>query len=90
MWLTARPDSQATFVTDTMAVRWRPVAKDGFDLPASEQTPRLARQAFSLGETYDFDYTPTRAGPLRLEVRTGGINPAAPHRLLSRVPIRVE
>ena len=90
MWLTPRPDSQATFVTDTMAVRWRPVAKDGFDLPASEQTPRLARQAFSLGETYDFEYTPTRAGTLRLEVRTGGINAAALHRLLSRVPIRVE
>jgi FtsP/CotA-like multicopper oxidase with cupredoxin domain len=90
MWLTARPDSQATLVTDTMAVHWRPVAKDGFDLPASQQTPRLARQAFSLGETYDFEYTPPRAGTLRLEVRGGGINAGAPHRLLLRVPVRVE
>jgi manganese oxidase len=90
MWLTARPDSEAALVTDTMTVHWRAIAKDGFDLPASERTPRLARQVFSLGETYDFEYTPTRAGILRLEVRGGGINQAARHRLLSRVPIRVE
>jgi manganese oxidase len=80
--LTARPDSALTGAQDTMIVSWRPLAKDGFDLPAAMQAPRPARQIVSMGETYDFEYTPQRTGPLRLEVRTG--------HLLVRVPIRVD
>ena len=81
-YLTARPDSALIGVKDTMVVNWRPVAKDGFDLPRAMQEPRPARQIVSMGETYDFEYTPERTGTLRLEVRTS--------RLLVRVPIRVE
>jgi FtsP/CotA-like multicopper oxidase with cupredoxin domain len=90
IWFTARPDSEARIATDTMVVRWRPIAKDGFDLPPSERTPRPARQPLGIGETYDFEYTPTRAGTLRLEVRAGGLEKAGSHALLVRVPIRVE
>jgi len=90
MWVTARPDSESRIVTDTMVVRWRPIAKDGFNLPASERTLRPARQPLGIGETYDFEYTPTRAGTLRLEVRAGGLEKAGGHTLLVRVPIRVE
>jgi manganese oxidase len=80
--LTARPDTTLTGGKDTMIVNWRPVAKDGFDLPRAMQALRPARQVISMGETYDFEYMPQRSGTLRLEVRTS--------QLLVRVPIRVE
>ena len=80
--LTARPDSTLIGAKDTMIVNWRPVAKDGFDLPSGMQVPRPARQMISMGETYDFEYTPQHTGTLRLEVRTG--------QLVIRVPIRVD
>lgn len=95
--LTERPDSAVAIVVDTKLVRWQPVAKDGFDLPAAEQTPTPARAVVSTGETYDFDYTPQRPGPMQLEVRStsGEIrlevkSNKPPHRLYIRVPIRVE
>lgn len=92
VWLTARPDSSFTNVADTMVVRWRPIAKDGADLPVAARVERLARQIVSMGETYDFEYTPVRRGTLRLEIRALNLPPgfSAPGRLLVRVPIRVE
>lgn len=84
-WLTARPDSAATIGRDTLLVRWRPIAKDGFDLPASAQSLRPAQQVVSVGETVDVEFTPAARGSLRLEVRT----PRGQHALLVRVPIRV-
>jgi hypothetical protein len=65
-------------------VRWRPIAKDGFDVSRELRHARPARQLVSMGETYDFEYTPTRKGTLRLELR--GPN----GQLIARVPIRVE
>jgi FtsP/CotA-like multicopper oxidase with cupredoxin domain len=85
-WLTARSDSLAAIARDTMLVRWRPAAKDAFDLPMPARAPRLAEQIVSIGETYDAEYTPTAPGVLRIEVRNAGGN----HALLIRVPIRVE
>jgi hypothetical protein len=85
-WLTARPDSTARIAKDTMLVRWQPVAKDGFDLPVSARSEQAAQQVVSVGETFDFEYTPTVPGNLRLELRT----PRGAHALLIRVPIRVE
>ncbi|HZH41867.1 MAG TPA: multicopper oxidase domain-containing protein [Gemmatimonadales bacterium] len=82
--LTARADTAPPIADDTMIVRWRPLAKDGFDFPLAEAA-RPARQLVSIGETYDFEYTPAARGTLRLEVRAG-----RPARLLIRVPIRVE
>jgi FtsP/CotA-like multicopper oxidase with cupredoxin domain len=55
---------------DTAVERWRAVAKDGADLPSSQ---RLLQPAYLLtgpGETADFEYTPTRPGYMRLQVRT--------------------
>jgi hypothetical protein len=92
VWLTARPDSSFINIADSMVVRWRPVAKDGADLPAAARDERLAHQIVSMGETYDFEYVPTRRGTLRLEVRTANPPPGfgASGKLLVRVPIRVE
>ena len=90
--LTARPDSAFTNQDDTMLVAWRPIAKDGFDLPLAARGARRARQIVSMGETYDFEYTPREPGVLRLEVRTANPPPGfgQPGKLLVRVPIRVQ
>ena len=84
-WLTSRPDSSFANRPDSLVVQWRPVAKDGADLPESARTPRLARQLVSMGETYDFEYTPTTSGVIRIEIRAGGVA----GNLLARVPVRV-
>jgi hypothetical protein len=39
-----------------------------------------------MGEKYDFEYTPTSPGIMRVEVRPAGVNGS----LLARVPIRVQ
>lgn len=83
--LTTRPDSQFKSLSDTAVVRWRPIAKDGADLPERARTPRPARQIVSMGETYDFEYTAARPGMLRVEVRAPGLQGA----LLVRVPIKI-
>ena len=83
--LTARPDSAPILTRDTLLVQWRLVAKDGTDLPATVQTLRSAEVVVTMGETYDFVYTPQRPGQLRLEMRANTIGV-----VLARVPIRVE
>lgn len=76
---------------DANVVQWAPVAKDGFDLPPSARATRIAKQVVTIGETYDFEYTPERAGVMRLRVTSApgpqGKEPGAP---LIVVPIRVE
>jgi FtsP/CotA-like multicopper oxidase with cupredoxin domain len=84
-FLTARPDSTAAIARDTMLVRWRTVAKDGFDLPAAAQALQPAQRLVAMGETWDVEFTAKRPGTLTLEVRE-----PATRRLLVRVPVRVE
>jgi len=47
-------------------VKWRPVAKDGADLPSGHRILCAARQTLSVGETYDFEFRPEAAGQLTL------------------------
>lgn len=85
--LTARPDSVAGAVRDTLITSWIPVAKDGADLPANIRQSVRARVVIAMGETYDFLVSAPAAGTeLRLEVR-GSFGTGT---LLARVPIRVE
>ena len=70
--ITSRADSAPTNVPDQQVARWTPLAKDGAELSADAKVPRLARQQMSMGETYDFEFVPERAGHLRLELRRGG------------------
>jgi manganese oxidase len=51
-------------------LQWRAVAKDGFELPPSQRRLAPARLVFSVGETYDFEFTPQTTGTYRLRVRT--------------------
>ena len=83
--LTARPDSAQILPNDSLLVRWRAIAKDGADVPEAARAPRPARQVIGMGETYDFAFTPTVRGLLRIEVRAAGSGV-----LLGRVPVRVE
>jgi hypothetical protein len=84
--LTSRPDSARILPRDSMVVRWTPVAKDGIEFAKNARAGRLARVVISMGETYDFEFTPERAGQvLRLEVRSSGSGV-----LFTRVPVRVE
>ena len=47
------------------------IAKDGMSPPPDQTTVRPAVQQIGNGETYDFEFTPTVAGPLRLDVTNG-------------------
>ena len=80
--LTARADSAFAGGPDEQVVQWTPVAKDGAELATEYRVPRPAIQRMSMGETYDFEFVPDRAGNLRLELRLFG-------RLARRTPILV-
>ena len=66
------PDWRVIFslTSDAVLARWRPVAKDGADLPLSQRGARPAWLLTGPGETADFEYTPRARGDLRLEVKT--------------------
>ena len=53
---------------DSTVTSWRPLARDGADLPASLRAPVTATIAMGPGQTADFLYVPTRAGTVMLEV----------------------
>ncbi|GLC26024.1 multicopper oxidase domain-containing protein [Roseisolibacter agri] len=53
---------------DTSLVVWRPLAKDGADLPAAYARPRSALAIVAVGETYDFALTPRAPGLYRMEL----------------------
>jgi FtsP/CotA-like multicopper oxidase with cupredoxin domain len=66
------PDWRVIFslMSDSALAAWRPVAKDGADLPASQRRERPAFLLTGPGETADFEFTPAAPGTLRLEVKT--------------------
>jgi manganese oxidase len=49
-------------------MQWTPIAKDGRDLPPSLRHERNATQAFTIGETRDFRFTPRSTGSLTLGI----------------------
>jgi FtsP/CotA-like multicopper oxidase with cupredoxin domain len=59
-----------TLGTDTTVAKWRPIAKDGGDLPPSQRIMQSAYLLTGPGETADFEYTPTEPGAIRLTVKT--------------------
>jgi manganese oxidase len=62
------PRLTVSLLSGSSLASWRAIAKDGADLPAPQATLRPARQTVSVGETYDFEFEPTSAGDLRLEI----------------------
>lgn len=55
-------------------MRWRAVARDGMDLPASQATVRPAHLMLDPGQIYDFELAPTTPGTFTLRY---GIAPVA-------------
>jgi FtsP/CotA-like multicopper oxidase with cupredoxin domain len=81
---TGRPGTVFELKRDSTTLTWRPLAKDGADLPAARRVIRPARQGLTIGETADFEFFPTTAGEYRLEIRTAsGV-------LLGTLPFRVQ
>ncbi len=65
------PNLQFQLRRDSTVLTWRPIAKDGFDLPAVQATPAPATQSVSNGEILDVEVVPDRVGPMRFEIRSG-------------------
>ena len=66
-----RPNTVLRLLRDGFPELWTPLAKDGFDLPATQRGVRRAEQRLAVGETYDFGFTPSRPGEMHLELRQG-------------------
>jgi FtsP/CotA-like multicopper oxidase with cupredoxin domain len=66
------PDWRVAFTlrNDSTVARWRAIAKDGADLPAAVATMRPAHIEMGPGQTADFEFTPSRAGEWRMEVKS--------------------
>jgi FtsP/CotA-like multicopper oxidase with cupredoxin domain len=62
---------------DTTLVQWKARAKDGAELPPALRVARAATQPVSVGETYDFDFTPPGPGAYELSA-VALIPPGAP------------
>jgi manganese oxidase len=71
---------------DTALQRWRPIAKDGADLPPQQATVRAARVTMGTGETQDVEITATEARELTLEIVTLGRGLPA---VRTRIPVYV-
>ena len=82
-----RPVLRMDLLRDEQPVAWSLVAKDAIPLQRPVESPGGARRTVGLGETLDFEVTPSEPGDLRLDVRIGGQLP--PHTLLGSIPIRV-
>lgn len=67
--ITAGADVELALLRDGEAVRWRPFAKDGAMLPPSLREESEARASTSVGETFDFLWTPVDTGDVTLSAR---------------------
>src|SRR5688572_32353080 len=57
--------------TETQSASWKPLARDGADLPAGLRAATPALMTMGPGETADFTYVPTQPGDMMLEVWIG-------------------
>jgi FtsP/CotA-like multicopper oxidase with cupredoxin domain len=64
--ITVEDEVDLSLVSDSMPVQWRPMAKDGAELPPSQSRLGPARVHLGPGETFDFEFTPAR-GEYRLQ-----------------------
>lgn len=69
-----QPDWRAhfTLMNHRGLLEWRPVAKDGAELPAVQRVLVPARVLAGPGETADFEFTPKEPGEARLEITSHG------------------
>lgn len=60
-----------SLLKDTTAVTWRPLAKDGADLPVAVQVNGPAIRRLTTGETFDAEWIPPAKGLYSITVRGG-------------------
>jgi FtsP/CotA-like multicopper oxidase with cupredoxin domain len=67
---TRRPNLRVELRDDNGIVAWRPISKDGRDIPSAGRTSTPGTRVVSIGETFDFEIVPGDAGRagLRLEM----------------------
>jgi FtsP/CotA-like multicopper oxidase with cupredoxin domain len=80
---TFRPSMRMRLLRDSSLLRWRALAKDGMDLPDDQRVEGPAEIQMGNGETYDFNFVPSGAGDIRVDVTNAGGT------LLVSMPIRV-
>ncbi|HJU73101.1 MAG TPA: multicopper oxidase domain-containing protein [Gemmatimonadaceae bacterium] len=68
---TFRPSMIMKIMRDSTVLTWRALAKDGMPLPSDLAVVRPSAQQMGNGETYDFEFTPTDAGNLHIDVTAG-------------------
>ena len=73
------------FGTEGHVAQWKPLARDGADLPSALRNPKDALMTMGPGETADFIYVPAKPGDMGLEVWTEG-----GARVLLRVEIKAK
>jgi FtsP/CotA-like multicopper oxidase with cupredoxin domain len=56
------------FGTEAQAVHWKPLARDGADLPPALRAAKPALATMGPGETADYTYVPTQPGRMMMEV----------------------
>lgn len=80
---TFRPGMRMRLLRGSTLLEWRALAKDGMNLPADHSIIGLSEIQMGNGETYDFEFVPSIADDLHLDVTNGaGV-------LLVSMPIRV-
>jgi manganese oxidase len=65
------PNLRMRLVRDGAPEFWRALAKDGADLPLARRVLLPTDQPVSIGETFDFLYSPAEPGELQFELRSG-------------------
>ncbi len=68
---TFRPSMRMRLLEGSALLRWRALAKDGMDLPGDQSVDAPSEIQMGNGETYDFDFVPSVAGDIRLDVTAG-------------------
>ena len=60
------------FGTETQVAHWKPIARDGADLPLALRAPKYALAEMGPGETADYAFVPAKPGAMSLEVWISG------------------
>ena len=63
---TARPGMRVELRRDSSVVSWRPLARDGAELPDGRKVMRRGVQPLTIGQTMDFEIAPREPGDMRL------------------------
>jgi FtsP/CotA-like multicopper oxidase with cupredoxin domain len=78
----ASSNYRVRLLRDTTQVTWRPIARDGADLPEAQAVEQPARTLLGAGNTMDVELLRARGESLTLELRRDGVE-------IFRVPIHV-